>query len=520
MLQGLDKHSRTALLLDRFHNVIRRESERGGRKVTAFIQGILSRDSYNGNPVMITSTLPIRSPLVPDNMTDLVGGYRMLPLDKEVYITNIIRYWYRLKSDRKEVEERPIDSKLLEIINGHPLAAKMATGFINSEQDQNFYGQFADHDEFRRLLVGVILKNITLNPSEEACVKFLAAFRGDVPIAAIRAWGGEDGVGTLDLLDDRFMIMTDGFVVGMHPAIRHHYRSRLARDEAIPIHRIAFEYYKSQIVKQAEVGKLDVSDVSEACYHAGAVGELAAVASLQYRYVEELKRGAKGIYVLKDYELALMWYEALNDMQPNDPEILAYCARCCHRIAKNLYRRKENLEDYDIDGIMDVSQQENTSFSDDERSEQAELYRFKAEAFFDQALGIVAGTPNEWVLLRDYAHMLVATYNPKRNPEKYSRAEALFNRVEDEFGKSDDAATVAGIGYMRLREGDLVLAEDRFRFVLENIEWDSRFCLYFMCKLTWDQKRFQEFDAYLDRLRLYHFEDDMTNQILSLSGRV
>jgi len=521
ILRGLDKHEKVALLLDRFHNVILREADRGGKKITAFMRGILERDSYRGNPVIVTSTLPVLPPLVPEDMQDLVRGHRLPALDKDIYIANIIRYWYRLKPSRKGGDdERPIGTDLLKMINGHPLAARMATDFIDSERDVEYLGQLADHEELSRKIVNVLLKTISLTPAEKACASFVSVFRGDVPVTAIDVWGGDDAHRTLAGLESKFLAtVTNGFAQ-VHPAIKRHFRNQLTANQAEEFHNIALEHYIDEILQQDQAGRLSITIISEASYHAGATGNIETLSRLRYRYVDELKRSAKNIYLSKRYDLALEWYEALNDMQPHDSDILAYCARCCHRIAAQLLKRREPIEDYDMEGIGSTDFDEHSGLSEDDRHEQAVMFRNRAEHYFEEARAAVASGQNKWVILRDYAHALVATHNPKWNPEKYRYAEELFKQVREEYGQTMDPGTEAGLAYMHLKEGHVDQAEELFSSVLDDIDFAHRFSLYHMCKITWGQKRNEEFDKYLDRLRLYHPDDDMTGQILDMSNRI
>jgi len=287
-----------------------------------------------------------------------------------------------------------------------------------------------------------------------------------------------------------FIVSLVGSDYDMHPSVRQYYRRLMSKDELRFAHGRAASYFRALSERLSTLGRLDVATIADLCFHTASAGDLAGVLKLNKSYVEELKRAARHIYRDRDYPEALRWYEALYSMQSRDIEILAYLAKCYHRAAYSIqYLDRESGLDRE------------------ERAAEALKHRNAANAQYQELYRMVQGSKDEWFVLRDYAHVLVATHRAEDDLAAYDEAQALFEKAL--ALKPSDPSTVAGIAYMHHKLGDDVESEKGFRHVVDDLLHDHKYALYWLCRILIDKGKQNECSPYINRLQeLYPYDDD------------
>lgn len=411
ILLSLSHTPRLCVVLDDFQYLLEPNGEFRDENAGKFLSDLIGAIHPKGNKIL----------LVTNHVPKLVGDLNQLTESRHItgvergHAENLFSYWYRF--EREGLSQLPVTfpEKLLGVLNGHPLALKIAAKLVAEGTAQKLESEAAIFRKLREAIISFFLDRVDLSPLEDELVRFASVFRLPVGRDAFITWKADQAGQLLDSLLGRSLLETDGEVYGLHPIIREHFYTSTPFSALKPFHKIAGFYFLERYKKtKAATGEANPELLGEAIHHYLCAGEREKVKSFAL-YRHELRPVALSHYRRQDYPQALKDYRLLLALDSSDYD--AHFHLCL------LYARNKSWDE--------------------------------AEDHFGKAMRL---KPNAYWVLYGFGHAkLVAN----RVPE----AEQLLREAYDINPRH--CPTLTDLGRISARRGDEHEAEDYFHRAIE-----------------------------------------------------
>lgn len=421
-----------ALVIDDLFHIFRQKNARDYKQLSIFFEESAKAKATIGGRIFFVS-----SSWVPEKWLHSSGvSHMQLRKLIDVYVRRIIEYQIRrLRLVQEETVPEPSQT-LLNLINGHPLSAKLV---IDALDEQGFSG-LNDQLSLAKItghLAKELLKHVHLTPHEFETIKKISIFRNPVSTRWLEETDdiNLDHEGVVNLVN-RCIIDYDGQKMQLHEAVRRFFYSQIDELELESYHRIAVSYYQESYDKQRYSGKgINPSIVGELAHHLSLSGDISKLEDIRLFVVNEIKPAAKKVYKeYRKYEKALSLYQIASSIVPDDHEVWAYIGRCYARL-----------------GLWKDS-----------------------DASFQKALDVVRRSGSiPWWIYRDWGHI-------RARYQFYTIAEDLFLKAASYVSK--DSSISASLAYMRWQQGDIDVACELFEEAL-NINSHHEYSLIYYSKL-------------------------------------
>ncbi len=312
---------RNALILDDLREL--RQTSRDYLRLKIFLEEMTDVKPYIGNRVFVLSS--ISAPPLWMQRTGVarvhVGGMA------EEFIKRVLDY--QLREAKLIPGENAVDvpQKLLEVIDGHPLVAKIAA-IASAEKGLHGLVQDVSFEEIEANIVSRLLPDIELSAEEMYVARIISTFRGNIEVNNIKELFN---IECAHELAKRAVIEFDGRYFKMHTLVRKYYYKNINDSEKKKLHKMAANYY-SGMVSRDYLGHFKHPSVAfELVYHLALAGDFRELHDLRMMIYEEMYPAARTIYSQKQYDRALEIFIKLSEIRPKEPSVWAYIGRCYGR---------------------------------------------------------------------------------------------------------------------------------------------------------------------------------------------
>jgi tetratricopeptide (TPR) repeat protein len=312
---------RNAMILDDLKDL--RVSHRDYRQLQIFLEEATDIKPYVGSRVFIIS-----SASVPPLWMRRAGIARIhiRGLD-EKYVRRVLEY--QLREARLIPGESAVDipQTLLNAIDGHPLAAKIAA-VASARKGLQGLADGIVLAELEASIVSLLLPEIELSPEEYQAARALSIFRQPVESALLSEYLD---VNRVQALATRAIVEYDGRFYSMHAMVRKHYYATIEDSERKSLHKKAAAYYY-KITPRDHLGHFsNLNSAFELVHHLALAGDFRELYDLRMWMFEEVYPAARLLYSQRQYDRALEMFCKLAEIRPRDPSVWAYIGRCYGR---------------------------------------------------------------------------------------------------------------------------------------------------------------------------------------------
>lgn len=329
--------------------------------------------------------------------------------------------------------------RLITILGGHPLGAKIAAGLWAEHPTTDIAEEFVIFKELRDTIVTFILEKLTLSQDERELLSFASIFRLPAPREVFLRWGQERASYLLGSLVGHYLIETSEKGYQLHPLIRSFFNHTLSLEQAKALHRIAAKFYLEEFERLKKSSKQIVPEyLGEAVHHSLAAGDRGKVKDLAF-YAQELRPVALEHFRSGEPKIALRDYEVLVELDQDDSD--------AHFHLSLIFARLNRWAD--------------------------------AEFHFGKAITLRPKAP--WIL-QGYGAAKVRA-------GKIAEGEALLRQAEDINPRH--SPTLVELGKLSERQNDPVAAEDYYRRAIE-AERNNSYAYYVLGRLLYHQDEIQQ----------------------------
>lgn len=223
-----------------------------------------------------------------------------------------------------------IPEKLISFLHGHPLAIKIAARLCVNYPPDQLIGDLSIFKKLRKAIVDVLLDKMILGGSQRSFIEFASVFRTGISVEVFRLWGGDAALLALDSVVAKFLLELTEQQYWMHPAVAHYFYEQAPPDRVRAYHKLAGSFYRREYEKS---DPKDPALIVEAIYHTASSGDLEGARSLGI-HKEQLRALARSAYKRRDWETALIFFEAISRTDPKDEDTEAHIALCLGRLAR------------------------------------------------------------------------------------------------------------------------------------------------------------------------------------------
>jgi len=331
VVEAIYDRERHAFIISDLDSILRRANVRDLRQLSTLFDEASAPREFVGSKVFILSSQWLKREWISRKGVK----HLHLPRLKDLYVRRILEFSTRRAGTIKQESVPEPPQKLLDLIDGHPLSAKLAVEFA-TDQGLAKLGDDAEIAAAAGHIATVLLKHAALTSEDDTALRRLSVFR--IPVSE----GLAAKVTLLDSilvawrkLSERSVVDYDGEFFRMHEAIRRYYYDRIAPSERSELHRAAAGYFNRAYSDQQNVESSgrDPSIVCELIHHLVMSGQKADALGLRDLVLTELKETARTIYRRwRDYDRALELYRFMAEIAPNDVSVRAYVGRCYARL--------------------------------------------------------------------------------------------------------------------------------------------------------------------------------------------
>lgn len=405
-----------ALVIDDLQEILRSKNSRSLRQLDSFMDVFSDPKSFVGGRVFLLSSV-----WVPDRWRKMKGVLHLqVPRLSETCIQAIFEYHLR-RTKLVDLETPPeIPQELLEVINGHPLSARLLVEAMQNEDLEKMRDELVIA-KFAGRVARELLARMTLTREESELMCKMSIFRLPVRMEHLRRVP-EFAVYEEELmaLAVRGIIGYDGQSFAMHEAVRRYFADQAkSQHDASQLNQLGKQYYQMLYNEQQARVRKDPAVLFEFVHHLSMCGEIDKANDLRLIVIEEIKPTARRIYrELKDYRKALSLFKLVSGAVPDDAEVWAYIGRCHARLQ----------------------------------------HRADCDSAFERAVQVAGKSKRKlrWIH-RDWGHILARF-------DWYE--DAMYHlQMADAYDQSDPS-TKAAMAYVNWRNGDTELAERDFELAL------------------------------------------------------
>ncbi len=313
ILFGLE---RRALIIDDLKNI--RGNARDYHQLQSFIEEATKAKKFAGSRLFLLSSVSS-----PPLWVQRAGVARLhLRGLEEVYSRRVLEYQLRASGLCPGETIPDIPQALLSIIDGLPLASKIAAE-ASRKSGLGALANDAGLSDITTSLVNMLLPRLDLDTEEKRAANTLSVFRLPVESALIYRFLQEK---TVRKLASRAIVDFDGHSYSMHPVVRRFLYNMIPKEDYLPLHRIAVSYYDQMELQEKRRSNLSVD--LELVHHLALAGDVKRLSELRANLYDEVFPAARQLYVQQQYDKAFDLFMSLAEMRPSDPVVWAYVGRC------------------------------------------------------------------------------------------------------------------------------------------------------------------------------------------------
>lgn len=439
-LQGKD-HTLLTLFLNAMCTL------QGGQGKVIFLSDVrFSQKVFSENPAMKRIVMG----RIPDNQ----------------YVKRILEYEMRKRDMIPPGETPDIPDKLYELVNGHPLTAKLSVDIMAHQGtkviDTIVLGQVQTQ------ILKQLMEKIRLSEVETWLMYVLSVFRTLINVPQLNLCLPPELCTLLnkniESLSQMAFISAGEDTLEITAVFRNYYYEQIPEVSRIEYHEYALQYYVSLHNDLTRKHQFSAIIYAEIAYHLTCLNRVNLLKQYLPGNASTLKQLAKTLYQRdKNYVTARQIYQILNTAYPSDVEVLSYLGRCYAR--EGDWGRTEQYFESAIDSA--INQGEDT-----------------------------------WYLYRDWGHLNVRFDMPEDARKNFSTARAL---LQQECGLEDDAGILAAEGFLLERNRDINGAIEKYEDALA-INKYHEFTINNYAKLLRKRGDFEAADKLEERLNVESFD--------------
>lgn len=328
VLHAFDSVKSTSLVLDDIDHLFDAQGKIGDGRIKVLVEGLLTRSTSARNKVFVLSNRKVE--LEPE-LSHKYLSVDLKPLTSYP-IQRLIEYWTRFFRETDRDRGIEIPSRLVSLIHGHPLLAKLAASHCRNHSLNELISDLEMYHRFVFTAIRKLLEKIVLPDSERRTMEYGSVFRPGIPSNAFRKWGGDEALYNVDSLANRFLVEKFGDIHTIHPLMKEYFNQTTDDDDSQKYHGIASDYYLEAVDEEVP-SRETVSNIAEGLFHVAASGDLDRLRHLKLYYKDELRPAALKVYrQYKNYRLAVQLYEMLLELGSDDADVHFHLALCYGRL--------------------------------------------------------------------------------------------------------------------------------------------------------------------------------------------
>lgn len=328
VLRAFDSIKSTSLVLDDIDHLFGREGRIRDKRVEVLVEELLTRPARLRNKVFVLSNWRVE--LAPE-LRDKYLSVDLRPLTS-VCIERILEFWTRFFREIDRDRRIEIPFKLVSLIDGHPLLAKLAAFHCRTRSLNELISDLETYRGYVSAAIRKLLDKTRLSDGEHHTMEYGSVFRSGIPLDVFRTWGGDEAIYNVDSLANRFLVEKSGDIHTIHPLIKEYFNQTTNPRDARKYHWIAADYYLEAVDEEIP-SRETVSNVAEGLFHVAASGDLERLRHLKLYYKDELRPAALKAYrQYRDYKLALQLYKMLLEFGSDDADLHFHLALCYGRL--------------------------------------------------------------------------------------------------------------------------------------------------------------------------------------------
>lgn len=413
-----------AIVIDQIEAILLGLQGKDHTLLTLFRDAIYNLKSGQGKLIFL-SDVRFSKDIFPDNSA--VRRIVMGRIPENKYIKLILEYEMRKHSMISPGSVPEIPDKLYELVNGHPLTAKLCVDVL-ARNKENPLKDIA-LGQVQQQVIKQLMDKICLDNVERKLVCMLSVFRTLIEIPRLYRLLSPELSGLLD--DNIEQLYKTSFICAGESTIeiasifRNHFYEQVPPECIDEYHEYALNYYIALHKELTEQHKFSALVYTEIAYHLARLNRMEELKSYLPGNVNALKQLAKTLYQRdKDYSTALQLYLMLDVAAPGDVEVLSYLGRCYARDKKWTLVKK----------------------------------------YFEEAIEVASAQgENTWYLYRDWGHLNVRYFMETDAQEHFVKARQMLLH---ECGLEDDAGILSAEAVMLERNGLISDAAEKYKAAL------------------------------------------------------
>ena len=413
-----------AIVVDQMESILLGTQGKDHTLLTLFRDAVYNMTSGQGKIVFL-SDVRFSTEIFPDNPA--VKRIVLGRISDNDYVKKILEYEMRRHNLTSPGKIPEIPGRLYELVNGHPLTAKlcveaMARQSITILEDISL-------DQVQAQVIHQLLEKIHLDQTEKQLICLLAVFRTQIDIPRLEPLLLEPHKKLLkENINKLYMssfVSAGENCLEIAAVFRKYYYDQILEDDRLIFHEYALRYYKELHEELIKNCKFNAIIYAEIAYHLTRLNRIEELKKYLPGNVNTLKQLSKSLYQRdKNYFMALQIYKILYEVDNNDVEVLSYLGRC--------YARQSNWD--------------------------------FVKTYFEKAISAAEQKKEDtWYLYRDWGHLYVRYYMDAEAEEKLSEARRLLHI---ETMQDDDAGILAAEGYLAERNHDIDGAVEKYEAAL------------------------------------------------------
>lgn len=421
---ALSKDGR-AIIVDQMESILLEQQGKDHTLLTLFRDAVYNLKTGQGKLIFL-SDIRFSKDIFPDNpaIKRIVVG--RIPDNR--YIKLLLEYEMRKHGMISPGKAPSIPDKLYELVNGHPLTAKLCVEVMARQGQKSI--DSVSLGQVQTQVIEQLMQKIGLGNIEMQLMHLLSVFRTLIEVSRLKRYLSPEECTLLDENTD-WLNMTSFISAGddtleITSIFRKYYYEQIPPEQKEVYHKYALNYYVDLHNELSKNHQFSALIYAEIAYHLTCLGQTNQLKNYLPGNIVTLKQLAKTLYQRdKNYSTALQIYRMLNEAYPGDVEVLSYLGRC--------YARKNEWD--------------------------------CTKEYFEEAIRIAASKNEEtWYLYRDWGHLNLRYYMEEEATEHFAQARSLLIQ---ECGQSDDPGILAAEGFMLERNLDISGAIAKYKAALE-----------------------------------------------------
>lgn len=413
-----------AIIVDQMENILLGLQGRDHTLLTLFLNAVFALQGGGGKVIFLSDVRFSRGafPESPAVRRIVMGR---IPDNRDV--KRILEYEMRKRDMIAPGEIPNIPDKLYELVNGHPLTAKLSIDVMDRHGgkaiDSIVLGQV------QAQVIRQLMEKICLDEVETQILCILSVFRTLINMPKLM---GSLPQKLCDLLNDNIdrlyqisFISAGDDTIEITAVFRNYYYEKIPRDQKNEYHEYALHYYIGLYKELMNRNQFSAMIYAEIAYHLTCLNRMEQLKDYLPGNVSTLKQLAKTLYQRdKNYTAARQIYYILNTACPKDVEVLSYLGRCCAR-----------MNDWE-----------------------------QTEKYFKDAIDVAESSGEDtWYLYRDWGHLNVRFYMDEEAQNNFSKARILLRQ---ECHREEDAGILSAEGFLLERNQDIHGAMEKYEAAL------------------------------------------------------